>query len=196
MLKIRNLFLVLFVLGPLAACETTPVPRAFADLRYGHLRPIRLNAERVTVVQQYKSSTVKPHVEAEFPVEPARVAAQWARDRLRATGAGNVVRATIVDGAVVEVPLQRSTGLTGVFTTDQSERYDATLEVKIQMLAPDGRELASVVSRASRSRSVPENISLAEREKVWFGLTEAMMNDLNGSLERQILEHFAPWLTR
>jgi len=196
MLKIRNLFLALFILTPLAACETTPAPRAFADLRYGHLPPIQLNAARVTVVPQYKSNTVKPHVEAEFPVEPAMVAAQWARDRLRATGSGNSVRAMIINGAVVEVPLKRSTGIIGVFTNDQSERYDATLEVKIQMLAPDGREMASVASRASRSRSVPENISLAEREKIWFALTEAMMNDLNVSLERQILEHFSPWLNR
>ena len=196
MLKIRNLFLALFILAPLAACETTPAPRAFADLRYSHLPPIQLNAARVIVVQQYKSNTAKPHVEAEFPVEPAAVAAQWARDRLRATGATNSVRATIVNGAVVEVPLKRSTGLTGVFTNDQSERYDATLEVKIQMLAPGGRELASVASRASRSRSVPENISLAEREKIWFALTEAMMNDLNVSLEQQIREHFGPWLKR
>jgi hypothetical protein len=51
-----------------------------------------------------------------------------------------------------------------------------------------------VSSRTSRSRSVPENASLNDREKVWFEMTEAMMNDINGSLERQIREHLGAFL--
>lgn len=186
---------VAFALAMIAAgCETTLPPRSFPDLRYTHLPPIRLDAVRVDVVQQYQSPGKAPHVEHEFPVRPAEVAERWARDRLQAAGVNNIVRATIVDGAVVEVPLQRSTGVRGAFTTDQSERYDGALELRIEMIGPDGRQLAMVSSRATRSRSVPENITLAERERVWFRLTESMMNDLNLALEQQIREHFARWL--
>ena len=177
-----------------AGCETTPPLRSFPELSYTHLPPIRFDAVRVDVVQQYRSTNQPPHVEHEFPVRPAEVAARWANDRLQANGVRNIVRATIVDGAVVEVPLQRSAGVTGVFTTDQSERYDGALEVRIEVLGPDGRQLAMVSSRATRSRSVPENITLAEREKVWFRITESMMNDLNLSLEQQIRQHLSQWL--
>ena len=45
------------------------------------------------------------------------------------------------------------------------------------------------MSRAERSRTVAEDVSLIDREKVWFEMTEAMMNDLNASLQRQINEH-------
>jgi hypothetical protein len=177
-----------------AGCETTLPPRGFPELSYTHLPPIRFDAVRVDVVQQYRSTNQPPNVEHEFPVRPAEVAARWANDRLQANGVRNIVRATIVDGAVVELPLQRSSGVSGVFTTDQSERYDGALEVRIEVLGPDGRQLAMVSSRATRSRSVPENITLAERERVWFRLTESMMNDLNLALEQQIREHFARWL--
>ncbi len=178
----------------LAACETTLPPRAFPDLRYNHLAPVRLDAVRVDVVQLYKSPGAKPYVEHEFPTKPASVAAQWAADRLQAAGANNIVRVSIINGAVVEVPLKRTTGVTGVFTTDQSERYDGTLEMKIEIIDSRGRQLASVSTQAKRSRTVPENITLADREKVWFRMTESMMNDLNLSLERQIRQHFAEWL--
>lgn len=193
----RQLFRFVFsvgILAALAACETTVPPRAFPDLRYNHLTPIRLDAVRVDVIQQYKSSGTKPNVEHEFPTRPAAVAAQWATDRLTAVGVNNTVRVTIVNGAVVEVPLKRTTGVKGVFTTDQSERYDGTLEIKIEILGPRGRQLASVSSQAKRARTVPENITLAERERVWFRMTESMMNDLNLSLERQIRQHFSSWL--
>lgn len=182
------------LLAALTACETALPLRTFPDLRYDHLTPIRLDAVRVDVIQNYKSTGAKPYVEHEFPTRPATVAAQWATDRLKATGVNNIVRVTVVNGAVVEVPLKRTTGVSGMFTTDQSERYDGTLEIRIQIIGPRGRQLAFVSARATRSRTVPENITLADREKAWFRMTESMMNDLNLSLERQIREHFRQWL--
>jgi len=195
MRRLRDCLLVLWLTAVVTACQTPP-PRAFADLRYAHLPPIRLNVASIDVVQQYKAQTARPHVEARFPLQPAAVAAQWAHDRLQAAGGPNILRATVLDGTVIEVPLKRTQGLRGVLTKDQSERYDAVLEMKLQVLAPDGRELASVSSRATRSRSVPEDITLGGREQVWFAMTEAMMNDINASLERQIGEHFGPWRAR
>ena len=51
-----------------------------------------------------------------------------------------------------------------------------------------------VSSRAERSRTVAENITPYGREKIWFAMTEAMMNDLNVQLERQIRTHFTGYL--
>jgi len=184
----------LILFATIGGCETNVPPRKYPDLRYTHLPPIRLDAVRVDVVRKYRPTAAKPHVEHEFPVQPATVATNWARDRLQAAGVGNIVRATVVDAGVVEVPMKRTTGVTGVFTTDQSERYDGTLEIMIEIIGPDGRRLAMVSSKASRSRTVPENITLANRETAWFRMTESMMNDVNLALERQIREHFRPWL--
>lgn len=175
-------------------CETT-VPRSgFPDLAYSHLPPINLAVSRVDVVQQYRPPGKAPNVEHLFPVLPALTAERWARDRLKPAGADGVVRVTVVTASVVEVPLKRTTGIQGMFTTDQSERYDGALEIKVDLVTADGREAASVSSRAERRRTVPENITLLAREKVWFEMTEAMMNDLNASLERQIRENFRRWL--
>ena len=178
----------------LAGCATEPPGGSFAELRYTHLPRINLAAASLEVAQLYRAPGKAPNVEHRFPTSPGAAAARWARDRLHPTGGGNMVRVSILDASVIEVPLERSGGVRGVFTTDQSERYDGTLQVRIEMLAPDRRQLAMVESRAKRSRSVPENITLAEREKVWFRLTEDMMNDINGSLESQIRKYFTAWL--
>ena len=52
----------------------------------------------------------------------------------------------------------------------------------------------TVESMAKRSRSVSENISLIEREKVWFKITESMIADLNVALENQIRIHMKDWI--
>jgi hypothetical protein len=194
MTKSIRLFLAGLAVAILASCETTLPLNEFPELRYSHLAPIRLDAVRIELVEQYKSIGARPYVEHEFPHRPATIAARWATDRLKAVGTANVVRVTILKGSVVEVPLARTTGVKGVFTIDQSEQYDGTLAVRIEIIGPGKRQLAYVTSQATVSRSVPEDITLADREKVWFRMTEAMMNDLNLSLERQIRQHFKSWL--
>lgn len=181
-------------LGLLAGCETQ-VPRSdFPELAYSQLPPINLSVARIDVIQQYHPPGKKPNVEHLFPVVPALAAERWARDRLKAVGADGVARVTVVYAGVVEVPLKRMGGIEGAFTTEQSERYDGAIEIKIEILTGDGRMAASVSSRAERRRTVPEDITLLGREKVWFEMTEAMMNDLNASLDRQIKENFGRWL--
>ena len=176
------------------SCQTALPPNDFPELRYNHLSPLRLDAVRVEVVEQYKSIGAKPYVEHEFPHRPATLAVRWATDRLKAVGTRNIVRFTVLKGSVVEVPLARTDGVKGIFKIDQSEQYDGTLSVQIEIIGPGGQQLAEITSQAKRSRSVPEDITLAAREAVWFQMTEAMMNDLNQSLERQINQHFKSWL--
>lgn len=178
----------------LAACETSVPPKQFAELRYTHLPKIPLAVSRVVVVEYYQSSKEKPYVEAEFPLLPARAAIQWLKDRLSPVGGPGFARATVMNGSVVETSLQRSRGIRGAFTKDQSERYDGTLLVKIEILDDFGGQQGFVSSEVKRSTTVSEDVSLADREQTWFRMTEEMIKDLDSSLEEQVRKHFKNWL--
>ena len=67
--------------------------------------------------------------------------------------------------SVVEVPLSRSGGLEGMFRRDQSERYDAVIELKAEIHDEVGNSRVTVETKVSRSQTVAENISLIERDK-------------------------------
>ena len=180
----------------LASCQSGPPRPTFPELSYAHLAPIQINVATVDVVREYVSPGVKPNVEQLFPLLPAAVVERWARDRLRPVGTEGVARVVIKQASVVEMPLPRTQGVRGALTTDQSERYDGVLEVTIEASRRSDGRRAMVSSRAMRSRTVPEDITLNDREKVWFELTEALMNDLNASLERQIYDNFGPFVTQ
>ena len=175
--------------GFLAACQTPDPAPTYPQLSYGHYGAIPLDVRRIDVVRAYAQPAKKPNVEHLFPINPMASAERWVNDRLKAAGQSGVAQATISRASVIEVPLKRTTGVRGVFTTDQAERYDGLIEMTVRILGDDGKEKASVRSRAERSRTVPEDVSLIDREKVWFEMTEAMMNDLNASMQRQINTH-------
>ena len=81
-----------------------------------------------------------------------------------------------------------------MFTIDQSERYDAAIEVRLSVRRPAGQPSAAITVRAERSQTVPEDITLNEREKLWFDLTEALMTDLDARLEAEIRRNLAAYL--
>ena len=68
----------------------------------------------------------------------------------------------------------------------QSVHYDSEIEVKLQIIDPNGIIKASVFSRATQGLTSKDHLTLSEREMIWFQMTESMMQDLNRSLEKQI----------
>lgn len=178
----------------LTGCATEVQKPGFSQISFAHLQPISLNVARIEVENRYVSPATRPNVEHEFPVSPAAVASNWGRDRLRAVGQSGVARVVVRRASVVEVPLKRTTGVTGAFTRDQSERYDAIIDMMVELRDADGNVRVTAESTAKRSRSVSENVSLIEREKIWFEMTETMMSDLNTALENQVRIHMKEWI--
>lgn len=176
---------------PVAACET-PVPApVFAQLTYAHLGAINLDVAKVEVVDQYVPPLKHPNVEHEFPITPAAAARRWAADRIKAVGLGRTARVLVRSAAVRVKPLAKSQGLRGLFTAEESERYDGELAMTIEIRSERGFREAFAEARATRSRTVLENISLNQRTQVYFEMTEGLMIDLNAELEKNIRRHLA-----
>lgn len=172
--------------GLLAACDTPPHRDPFPQLTYAHLGPINLDVARIVILDAYQPPMADPHVEQDFPTPPATAARQWAQDRLKAVGSDGVAKYTITDGSTIDVPLPRTTGLDGVITQDQSDRYDVTVTVRLDVENRMGNHRGSITATAKRSETAAEDMTLNEREKLWFEMIDQLMKQLNAELEKQI----------
>ena len=175
-----------------AGCATS-APAPAPQLGYAHLGPIRLDVAGIEIVDAYLPPLREPHVEHEFPVSPAEALLRWAQDRLVAAGGQRSARFVIRDAAVREVRLPTKKGLRGLFTTDQSERYDGRVAVTLEIRSRGSFRDAIVEAVAERSRTVPEDASVEERERVFLQITEDLVASLNGEIEKQIAAHLAAY---
>jgi hypothetical protein len=181
---------VLVLLGGLAGC-VTPAPRqSFPDIRFTNERPLRIDAASVEVLKDFRPSFKPPEVEHLFPIPPELAVENWVHDRLQAGGTGRRVLVHIVDASVREVELPKTEGLRGVFTTEQAERYEARVEVRIDLVNERGFPERTVTTQASRTRSVPEGITPNQRDQVWYEMTRAIMAYVDQELERQLRDNF------
>ena len=189
-----RLALVIPLLGALAAgCAMDDPGNSFAGITYEHLPDINLDVGEIQVEQAYKETTEAPNVGYLFPVPPKDAAVRWGQDRLVAKGDRLTFRYIVRQASAIETELPKTQGVTGLLTTDQSERYEVNIVIDMQIL--DGRQVQGTASaEARRSVTVPEDITLNEREKVWYKLTQDTMNDLNDQLEETIKTAFFPYI--
>ena len=191
----RPLGLILILVGfSLAACATPPPARNLDRISYSERPPIRLDVREVEIQRSYQPPNAAPNVDHLFPVPPAAGAQLWAADRLKAAGPLRRARFIVREAPVIEISLARAGGLTGTFTIEQSERYEARLVAELQILAEDDRIEASVTVEVSHHRTVPENLTLNERVQVWHEMTRKLLDEMDRQLDATIKEALYAYL--
>ncbi len=178
----------------LAGCATPPPRQNLDTISYSERPPIRLDVREVEIQRSYQPPNAAPNVDHLFPVPPAAGAQLWAVDRLKAVGPTRRARFIVREATVIEVPLERESGLAATFTIQQSERYDARLVAELQILSEDGRIEGSVTVEVEHSRTVPENLTLNERERTWHTMTQALLDEMDRQLDKTIKEALYAYL--
>ena len=182
---IRKMLLPLLLL--LAACATSPPSVKFADVTFSDRPRFLLDVAELQIVQEYSPPFRLPNVEHQVPLPPALAAERWARDRLVPVGAAGTVVVRVKNAGVVESSLRTTPGMRGVFTREQAAKYDAAVEVSVEV-KPAGLNTASAIAtaRADRGRTVPEDISPNELDRVLYELIEGLVRDLDVQLDANI----------
>jgi hypothetical protein len=187
---LRSMIVAFAVAATLAACESPPPRPTFPDIHFTGA-PIRLAVSAVEVQSEFKPSFEAPHVEHLFPVPPQRALENWAHDRLVAAGGPARARFVINDASVVETVLKKKEeGISGAFTKEPSERYDATVQATLSIIDEHGLAVRTVAVKAGRTQSVLEGITPNERERTWYEMTKALMDDFDKQMEIEISSHF------
>jgi hypothetical protein len=174
----------------LSACQKPlPPPPTYPDIGFSDETPIPLGVAAVEVDDEYLPPLKPPHVDHEFPVRIAAVAARWAHERLRAVGSELTARVIIRDASAIATELPKTPGVKGMFTNDQTVRYDLRVEMIVEIRDAHGLPLASVSATAERSRSVTDDITLNDRDRIFYEMTKGLMRDEDAALDQHIHQY-------
>ena len=176
----------------LGGCETPVQRQRLPELTFAHLSPFKLDVAHIEVISLYRPPLKAPNVEHLFPTPPLKAMKQWAKDRLRAVGRSGTAKLIITRASAVETALAVQTGLKATFTKQQTQRYDLTVEARLEVSSP-GRH-GTTTAHATRFSTVREDASINAREKIWFDLTEALVNDFDKAMEKNMRQYLGAWL--
>ncbi|WP_025897714.1 hypothetical protein [Sneathiella glossodoripedis] len=178
----------------LAACAETPRAPDYAEITFRHLPSIKLNVGEIRFVREYVSPLKSPNVEHEMPVKIDSSIEEWVQQRLVAAGTPAAYAVvTLKDASVIETDLEKSTGLSALWKTDQSEKYDFRVEVEVQVVTVNGSK-AFATANAVQSTTMPEDRTLLERDQMFYDKTERLLWDFNREMEKNIYSFLKPHL--
>ena len=183
---------MLVAAAAMAGCERPPIQES-KPLSFAALPPLVFDLGGIEIVEP----AVAPHpsdVDHLFPTPPAIGARLWANDRLRASGLVGRLRVTIEEASARSTPLATNTDLEGLFTEEQAERLDVRLRVTIDAIDQSGAVNGSATADTRRSRTLPEGITLAERERLYDEVVAALLYDYNESQEKAIRKYLGLYL--
>jgi hypothetical protein len=168
----------------LLACDTPNPAVTFPELTFAHKPAIRLNVAKIEVINEYRMPFKAPNVEHLVPIAPGAAAERWAGDVLKAVGTRGTAQFVITRATVTEEKLKTKTGLKGLVAIEQSEEYEAKLDVRLEIF--DGnRRVANAGTSISRSQTTREDTTPNQRSKVWYALVERLMLEFDGEMRKQ-----------
>lgn len=180
----------------LSGCASSVTRTTWPDITFQHRPAIGLRVSEVQFDEAAAVATVEPparDIRYALPVSPVITMDRWAHERLEPFGGTGRARVILMENHFVEVPLDTTSGVEGVFNIDQSERYEGALAVKVEIVG-DPAGAGFVEARASASRTVPENYSLNQREETLYEMMAGIVAALDERLEQEIRANLAKWL--
>ncbi len=192
--RIFRLVLAFASVAAVAACDTAPPVQRLPEISFAGEAPITLDVGQLEIVSEYKPPGRLPNYEQMMPVSPEAAAIRWAKDRLRPMGRSGYARVVIKNASVIQTPLKTDKGFTGMFKEEQAFRYDGTLDIDVQILDDRHMPLADVTAQATRSRTTGEGITVNERDRDLYEISEALIKDVDSQMDGLIHTYLARWV--
>jgi hypothetical protein len=182
---------LLLVVGLLWACTSDYETFEPPPLDYGDRPPLELAVERVVIDSVYRPAGAPPYIDHVMPVSPEAATRALLMQRLQAVGGSDRMQAVILEASVQEEPLEPAGGVRGYFTTEPEARLQGRIEVRIERLDPAGMVTRSATTAVERTRTIPEGVGYAERERIGYQLVQDLVDDLDRGLSATVRESFA-----
>ena len=184
---LRALLLITLLAGCAGDYETFEAP----PLDLGGQPPLRFAVDAITVESAYRPAGAPPFVDHTLALTPEAAVRAYLEQKLQAVGGPGRLHAVIVDASVREEALETQGGVRGLLAREPSARLDGRMRVRVERLDGAGNPLGAVSTAASRSRSLPEDVGYAERQRIGYELVTALLDDLATGLAANLRETFA-----
>jgi hypothetical protein len=144
----------------LGACgATTTTVTAPPKLDVDSFQPLRMNARRMEIIENWQMPVVAPYIGYLANPAPSNVVIDWAsRILLPAGGSGELVL-DISRASLTRTKLARSANLNSLITDEQESKIEAQIEARLIWLQPVGGFQGMIELSARHSVTIPESSS-------------------------------------
>lgn len=175
----KTLFLALAFAAaiPLAACQSTAITSAPADLTFAQMQPLQISANRLNVINN-TPPTGNPRVNPGLALE------NYANRRLHAVGGDGVLNFIVQQASLVTTEQQPTGEWTEAFQFSKPMEYTVTMRVGLDLAERTNRSNLRSAFTMERKKTLSAGASLAQRDFELNKMIEAMVRDMDQAVQR------------
>lgn len=148
-----------------------------------------IQAKKIEIVSRYVPSS-SANVDAVMKPSPKIMIEDWLNRTFKVTATGSdILRFTIKDASVTE-----SEQKSGSWFESDLLKYTASFNVHLAIIDENGKVLASAVTKAWGTRSISDNTSIEEREKLVSEMADTLLQSLADRITTEIQTGFYKYL--
>lgn len=162
--------------------EGMPLP----ELTFAHLKPVELNVAEIKTEQIFKPDQEYQKVISQMPTSPNSAVLRYLDQRYVAAGNEGLLIIQIDDSTVTREELEPKGRFSRLIGINKKQKYNALVRLNVRFIRSTGSPASTSSVTARRTLTMPQNISLAEKDT---RLLE-MIEDLVDEIDRVMIQSF------
>lgn len=150
------------------------------DSKYEKKSQIPINANSITVVQDFNVYSKTPESDQLFSKTLVQGIEKWAKVRLLPVNQEGVAQITVREASITKIP-----------DAGNGEALDGKLSVMINFLDKNGALLSYVEAKVATHKYAPSNMSDSEKKIIMHALITQLIDALDKEIEEAIFSRFS-----
>lgn len=177
---------IIFILCVFSACSThdyTLDKRGALDLSK-YEEPVFIHVSKIKIINEKKSAKKTSEIEGLMKISSVRTLKNWIKSRLKPTKKrSHKVIARIMESSLKEHVIPTKDGK---FIRGEEFDYDMTVDLNLEFLDKRGYLLGVVQNRVREVITLPEDMSLEDRQERWIDMMADVIDKLDDDLDDRI----------
>lgn len=173
------------------ACTTTKTPPP-EKMTFDSLQPFPLYVASYEIQNQTANMLgfTDESVDAGFVASVNKTVDDYLHHRFSAVGTNGKFLAVLKEASVKSTVLPSENKFGAWLDVDKSDRFDMKIVVHMAIFGVGNYEKKGIDVIANRMLTVPEHVTLAERENLQMEALDNLIDDLDGSIQQVLKEDF------
>ena len=179
--------LALLLAGLTTSCMSAQdAGKSQASMSYEDVVPLPLSLADVQVINNYKPSANPYDVSSQFPTPPDMALKRYAERRLQPVGGSDFLRFVIEDARVHVKPVPSEGEIMRWLGVGEGKRYELLADLRIYTVSETGAESAHALMRFQKALTIPDRLSIAEREAEQIKFLKGLLEDIDKAVEAHL----------
>tara|TARA_Y100000996_G_scaffold197082_1_gene154559 strand:- start:207 stop:716 length:510 start_codon:yes stop_codon:yes gene_type:complete len=161
------------------------------ELNFEHIDSLNLSLSKIEIINKYQPKLSRPNVEHLFKTPPSRLISDYAKSKFLLKGGRNNLQFIIEEASVIEtIKETKKILLNNISIKESLINYKCKFRLRIKLKSEKGLTKSYILVSTIIDKTIKSNISLNERDKVFFEINENMILKLDSEINKQARKYF------